>query len=178
MAAPALNLDLSSIAIGSPRVPDPIANALSIIQTTINSLGNAHIASDAMIAISKTLLGTYTQPATWNPTLTGWSGTPTSLARYMQIGKLVFCELIVTGTSNSVNTQFTLPVAPSSNGALNAGRLIVRLQDNGVAQAGPGLIDWPQGSSTVSVYKDGAGTTWTASGTKYINVAFLYEAAS
>lgn len=54
MAAPALNLDLSAIAIGSPRVPDPIANALATVQTTVNSLGNIHIATDANIAISKT----------------------------------------------------------------------------------------------------------------------------
>ena len=53
MAASALNLDLSGLVLGQPRVPDPIYNALTSIQTTINSLGNVHIAADAAIDPSK-----------------------------------------------------------------------------------------------------------------------------
>ena len=53
MAAPALNLDLTGIAIGQPRVPDPIYNAFSAIQTTLNSLGNVHMAADMALATSK-----------------------------------------------------------------------------------------------------------------------------
>jgi hypothetical protein len=53
MSAPALNLDLSGIAVSQPRVPGPIASAFATVQTTMNSLGNIHIASDAAIATSK-----------------------------------------------------------------------------------------------------------------------------
>src|SRR5262245_12204391 len=57
MAAPQLNLDLSGIALGQPRVPDPIANALAAIQTTVNARGDVHIAADAAINPSKINFG-------------------------------------------------------------------------------------------------------------------------
>lgn len=57
MAASALNLDLSDIAVDELESPVPIANALSTIQSTLNNLGNIHVASDAAIATSKLELG-------------------------------------------------------------------------------------------------------------------------
>lgn len=57
MAAPALNLDLSGIAVDQLEIPDPIANAFSTVQTTVNSLGNVHIAADAAIDTDKLELG-------------------------------------------------------------------------------------------------------------------------
>ena len=55
MAATALNLDLSGIAVDQLEIPDPIANAFVAVQATMNNLGNVHIASDAAIAQSKLL---------------------------------------------------------------------------------------------------------------------------
>lgn len=68
MAAPALNLDLTGIAVDQLEIPDPIANAFANVQTVINNLGNIHIASDAAIATAKLELGggSATSPITNN----------------------------------------------------------------------------------------------------------------
>src|SRR5882672_5855937 len=68
MASPALNLDLSGIAIDQLEIPDPIANAFVSVQTTMNNLGNVHIAADAAIQTSKLELGagSATSPVTNN----------------------------------------------------------------------------------------------------------------
>lgn len=114
MAAPALNLDLSAIVIGQPRVPDPIANALSTIQTTINSLGNVHIASDAAIAITK--LASYTAETDYTPVVvqTGTVTKTVTYARYRKWGRKVDVWMVLgitgAGTGNSAVT-ITLPEA-------------------------------------------------------------------
>jgi hypothetical protein len=59
MAAPALDLDLTGIAVNQLEIPDPIANAFVLVQTTVNSLGNIHVASDAAIATSKLQLASH-----------------------------------------------------------------------------------------------------------------------
>lgn len=119
MAAPALNLDLSGIAIGQPRVPDPIATALAAIQTTINSLGNIHIAADATIAISKTELAIYIAPTNWATPLFYKNDNATLLsatvrrAKYWRVGKMVCATVHATGIGDpsGVNLWMTLPIS-------------------------------------------------------------------
>lgn len=173
MAAPALNLDLSGIAIGQPRVPDPIYNALASIQTTINSLGNAHIAADADIDISKTTLGTFTDWSDWTPTYTGFSANPTTgSAKYMVLGKLCFVWYSCTGggTSNSTSFQMGgLPIAPRTTTPVDIEYVVASAQDAGSNTTA--TIRFQQGTTTFLVGKGTAPasfTTWTASGNKFI----------
>lgn len=135
-------------------------------------------ALNAPLDISKTALGTYTAWAAWTPTLSGWSGTPTTTARWTQIGKLVTVEIAVSGTSNATNCVFTLPVAPAFGGLLNIAVPIARAADNGtyVTTGGP-FIDLISGSTTANCYKDATGTTWTNANSKTILAIFSYEVA-
>lgn len=110
-------------------------------------------------------------------TVTGWSSTTTKKIFYKKFGNTVFVWFIITGTSDSTSTNFTLPVAtpaawfPSTNvnfpiAAIDNGTLFA----TGVAVLGPS-------SSQLDFYKDINATTWTASGTKTIQGFFIYESA-
>jgi hypothetical protein len=121
-------------------------------------------------------LGTIAANDAWtafSPATTGFSGTPTTtLAKYMQLGKLVFIALEVTGTSNATSTGFSLPVAPKNSDVIGCGRAV----DNSASTSTP-LLTLTAASTTVQVSKDnGGGNTWTASGTKVFQVHFFYEA--
>ncbi len=83
------------------------------------------------IAISKTALGTYTPWATWSPSYGGESGltfssVSTTVARWVQIGKTIWFELLAGGITGSTaagrGISFTLPVAPAlTNTIFSAG---------------------------------------------------------
>ena len=105
MAAPQLSLDLSNIAIGKPRVPDPIATALALIQTTLNSLGNVHIADDAAIATAKLALAANLAVSGGRILFTDSTGT-----YYLFSGRAA----IVTDGSNGY-AQLALPIAVSTS---------------------------------------------------------------
>lgn len=136
------------------------------------TITNADISSTAAIAISKTTLGTYISWATFVPSPTGYTGTPTvALARWSQIGKVVFIEISVTGTSNSTTVTFTLPVA--ANVAFDGP--MTNTVNNGTGVSGGGLVEGIASSTTVNVYKDTIGNAWTNSGTKAWKGTFFYE---
>lgn len=187
MAAPALNLDLSAIAIGSPRVPDPIANALSIIQTTINSLGNAHIASDAAIEISKTALATFINWTDYSASVTLKKADGTTaltgtvrLFRYTRIGKFVLVQYVITDIANPSGSSifFSLPVAPKTLATYNI------LIGSGVSQAvGDSTFRngaaWLSNSFPTMAYQtyDAAGSNFGATSNQIYNT-IMYEANS
>jgi len=159
---------INQIVAGQSRKPSPIHDALQAIQSWASAgLVDADIAGAAGIAISKTALGTYTPPTAWTPTLVGWSGSPLQYAYYSVIGKMLHLWLFANGTSNSTTTSFTLPTGVSGL----PGTLYVpfgRCADNGSLVAGYSMAELFTGGSVVTLYKDGSGTTWTASGTKYV----------
>jgi hypothetical protein len=127
----------------------------------------------------KTIEGT--QSGAWTnyfatSTKVGWSSFATQqYILYKKVGKLVFIQYDIDGTSNSVNTSFTLPYSLSAlgAGAFNALYTI----DNGANQANPGCCQINNGASLALFYKDWAGTGWTASGYKRIYGEVFYEAA-
>lgn len=103
-------------------------------------------------------------------TVVGWSSTTAKIIRYRIIGKQLFFQAYITGTSNSVNTTFTLP-----NAAVNISTsCLIRATNNGTAISGlfeTGL------TSTVTCYTTVAGAAWTASGTKTIFITSFIEIA-
>jgi hypothetical protein len=112
----------------------------------------------------------------WTPTFTGFSASPSvTAARYIQIGKTVYLTLQSTaGTSNANSFTFTLPVAAKSTGNF----MVANITDNTVTAAGVGMVALLASSTTATVYKDGASTAWTTSGSKNANIGLLiYEAA-
>lgn len=107
--------------------------------------------------------------STWSPTLVGWTGSPTVIAKYKQVGKVVNAFYLVSGFSNSTSTQMTLPVNCTYVLAQS-----VKVTDNDVAQTTPGNIIAATASNCV-IYKDYASASWTNSGTKAIQGHLTYE---
>ena len=105
MAAPALNLDLSGLVLGQPRVPDPMYNALSSVQTTINSLGNVHIAADAGIVTSKLALG-----ALSGSSLMTWLATGVQVISLSGVSTTADTDVDLTANTHASATHVILSV--------------------------------------------------------------------
>jgi hypothetical protein len=102
-------------------------------------------------------------------TVVGWSSTTSKIIRYRIIGKQLFFQAYIIGTSNSLNTTFTLP-----NAAVGiATSCLIRATNNGTNITG--LFEMI--SSTVTCYTTVAGAAWTASGTKTILITSYIEIA-
>lgn len=103
-------------------------------------------------------------------TITGWASTTTEDIFYKKIGKLVFVQFYITGTSDSTNTTFTLPYTQQSDLRLH---VPIRVVDNGTDAVGLATI--AGGASTCVCFDTIAGSAWTASGTKTIWGQFWYQ---
>ena len=103
-------------------------------------------------------------------TVVGWSVLTAKIIRYRVIGKIVFVNVNLVGTSNSATTTFTLPFQNKNIETIN----MAYAANNGSALIGAfGMI---ANSSTCTCYQSFT-TAWTASGTKYIYGQFFYEIA-
>lgn len=109
---------------------------------------------------------------TWAPGTTGWTGATVTRARYIQLGKLVFVDMEITGTSNAADTSTTVPVNAKSAPPIPLGLTV----NNSVVATTPGRIVLTAGSTVAQLFRDSATTNWTASGTKTIAASFFYEA--
>lgn len=105
-------------------------------------------------------------------TIVGWTTYTTKQIFYKKIGKTVFVQFLIDGTSNSVNTTFTLPYACALGCDVRFNTAYTR---NGgtVATGGPnGQL--PAGGSTITFYVTGT-TLWSNTLTKTISGQFFYE---
>ena len=104
-----------------------------------------------------------TRKISYTPTVVGFSSTSTKNGNYKLILDKMYLELDIAGTSNATNFTVTMPLAPVCvSGATDW--FYFRGQDNTADSATPkslGII-----ASIINCYKDGAGTGWTASGSK------------
>lgn len=105
-------------------------------------------------------------------TITGWSSFSTKVILYKVIGKMVFVEFNIAGTSNNTAAQFTLPYARAGGEARLPAAVIA---DNGSYQSTPGVIRLT--TNLVRVYKDATFTVFTASAGKTVIGQFWYEMA-
>lgn len=116
----------------------------------------------------------------YTPTFTGFSTNPTGgLYYYKQIGKTVILNIRMpnNGTSNSTAFTISLPVpaVTRTNAEWQGNAQIV---DNGGVPATPGLMDILSGGTTLGVFKDYAGSTFTATGGKRLAAGtIIYETA-
>ena len=99
-------------------------------------------------------------------TIVGWSSRTSTFIRYASVGPLVFVSFYITGTSNSVNTTFTLPFSVTGMTI----RPVCRIRNNGTYGVGSIYLF----GDTATFYIDAAGSSWTASGTKEIAGEFFY----
>ena len=119
-----------------------------------------------------TFYGTWTDYSD-DSTIVGWSAYTTQKIYYKIVGKLVFVQFDITGTSDSTSTTFTLPYTQSN---YVYAQVVIRIQDNTQTPV-TGIFILPQNSATIDFYSTLGGGGWTASGTKSIYGQFWYEAA-
>lgn len=108
-------------------------------------------------------------------TITGWAAGGTAILEYLTVGDLVFCRLYVGGTSNSTQAIVKLPFAAKTGLANSAFRgTITAAANNGAQLTTPGHWVITQGSNVLYAFTALPAGTWTASGTKSINISFWY----
>lgn len=101
-------------------------------------------------------------------TIVGWSSFTTKIIKYRIIGQQLFCIFYLEGTSNSVNTTFTLP-----NNSLTFNETAGRYANNGAVTSGYTRIN--NASNIITFLSAIGSTTWTASGSKSISGQFFYD---
>lgn len=108
-------------------------------------------------------------------TVVGWSSFTTKIIKYRVIGKQMFVNFNLGGTSNSTTTTFTLPyISSSMSGGIVATGFNI---NNGITlTTGGRCVNLPN-SALVSLGIDMAGNLFSASGTKQINSQFFIEIA-
>jgi len=106
-------------------------------------------------------------------TIVGWSSRTLTEIKYKKVGNLVFVTYNISGTSNATNITFTLPYTNAANAVYSA---CGQVADNGLVQQINGFTNLPNGSATVTVFRDGIFTAFTASGVKNAYGQFWYEA--
>ena len=102
-------------------------------------------------------------------TIIGWSAFTVKELYYLKASGLMFVMYRIAGTSNSVNTSFTLP------SAIKAGVTIeipIAGADNGVYLT-TRICLLTGGSNIVNFYSALGSAAWTASGTKAIGGQFV-----
>jgi hypothetical protein len=107
-------------------------------------------------------------------TIVGWSSFTVKKIFYKKVGKTVFVQFDLEGTSDSVVTSFTLPTAAKADGMIL--QIPTYGQDTGTALC-TRLGVLLNGGATYTVYPTAAGGNWTASGTKTIHGEFFYQIA-
>lgn len=118
------------------------------------------------------------EEGTWTPTWGGFSAAPSGgVARYVKIGKMVYCFVNswAAGTSNATTKTITLPFNSASADVM-AG--MGHAFDNGAFSTNPMRIDTRAASATADLYKDINATAWTASGSAVADFAFFYIASA
>lgn len=105
--------------------------------------------------------------------VSGWAATPTVLMWVIKIGRLVFVNVNITGTSNAASVSFTTPYNLNSTLSVLIPCYVV---DNNAAQAAPGRVrSGGLGTATFNIDKTlAASNGFTASGTKTVQASFFY----
>lgn len=101
-------------------------------------------------------------------TIVGWSSFTTKILKYTKIGKLVFVQYRLIGTSDNTATSFTVPF---TTGVITYAPTIF-MDNGGGLSFGSILIN--TSNNIVNCYTGPAGTGWTASGEKRVQGQFFY----
>jgi hypothetical protein len=107
-------------------------------------------------------------------TITGWTSITTKIFQYKRIGKLVFVNFWIEGTSNSTASSITLPYSTALEYYYTF--LLSAVVDTSTTLTLPGRGVIAQTSNVISFYKDCASGVWGATGNKRIAGHFFYEA--
>ena len=187
-----------SVSLPSDGETVDVADYNTPINTIVNeingSLDNSNITAAAAIAGSKLAdasvpnakLATGSGEAggewtAYTPTLSGYSGTPTIVGRWTQVGKTVTVTVSISGTSNATTKYFTYPVAPAT--WQDGIRFALFNTSNGTTTM-VGAATHRTSTPNIEVYRgfnQGTATStltgWATSGTAEYSATFTYQAA-
>lgn len=150
-----------------------ITAASGSAQATLIGCKNYTTSIANMTVIDETDIYTYPLTiGTGGANVQGFSAVSYNHFRYKKLGKTVRCYYAFQGTSNATTIQFTLPYTPHASFNI---RIPVRVEDAGVYQADPGMLQIGSGSTTVTIYKTLASGPFTTSGEKYSEGEFFYD---
>ena len=155
------NLAASAVLTGNIGASAVLVNNLSASSVVLGNLN-----------FSPAIEGAWTDYSATS-TIVGWVSFTTKVIMYKKIGKLVFVQYNLIGTSNSTSTSFTVPtnndsyVLYSNSGVAG---------DNGGARVA-GMVYMASGTNVVGLYDTVDGTSWTASGAKTAQGQFCYVEA-
>jgi hypothetical protein len=107
-------------------------------------------------------------------TVVGWSSFNQKNINYKVVGKLVYVQFYIRGTSNANGVSFTVPYNNNASFALSG--ISCGTVDN-AARTGPGMIFLNLSSNLVTLYKNYQLGVFTNSGTKEVYGGFFYEKA-
>jgi hypothetical protein len=143
---------------------------------TISGIVNAEIDASAAIAMSK--LEGY---AAWTDysdtsTITGWSSFTTKRIYTKKIGKTVFVEYRISGTSNANTASFTVPYTCVTMADAGFYSPIVAINNGTATLNAYDRIDEADFNKVECLY-DFSITGWTTSGTKVVFGRMAYESA-
>lgn len=166
-------LTIGTTSVGLGNTVNTLSNvAISGGSVNGSPVGNVTASTGAFTTVtatsiqfgSGTVLSTYTE-SSYTGTVTGYSTAITKTIYYTKVGNIVVLETQeIAATSNA--TTKTITGAPASIQPATANkRFIANVSDNGGAYV-PGMAIFNGG--TWSIYKDLAGSAWTASGTAVI----------
>lgn len=106
------------------------------------------------------------------PVFTGWASNTITYAKYMVIGNLCHVQVRVAATTSNATTKTaTLPFPGTQSQQL----LSMWHTNNGAADAACGRMDIANGSSVLTLYRDGAALAWTGSGTCQVLINLTYQ---
>lgn len=159
----------------SGTYPNPtVAKVNGVTISGTPAAGKALTATSASAADWETVVA----PPTWTtyvPTWTGVTSDPSTVARYLQIGKIVFVEFnnVVAATSNATSFTFTLPTNAKGLQTFTFPYGF----DNGVVLGFVGATT-TDASNVLTLHATSSfNAGWTNSGTKGFATNFMYEAA-
>lgn len=108
-------------------------------------------------------------------TIVGWTSFSYKQIYTKKIGKTVFVNFYIGGTSDNATTTFTLPYVNASG--LSARSFLSATYDAGSLLTTPGRTTMENSSNLVTCYKDCGTGAFTNSGDKRVRGQFFYESA-
>jgi hypothetical protein len=165
------------------------SDAAKVTNLDADKLDGYNESAFAKLADNETVAGTWTFSAdvytvAWTDysatsTVTGWAATPTVGIFYKRLGRLVYVNFSISGTSNDTVVTFTLPYTSVNVSPTNVfGGALTNAADNGATLTVASKVRLSGNASTVSCFANMGTGGWTGSGTKTVQGSFWYEAAS
>jgi len=107
-------------------------------------------------------------------TIVGWAAGYVSQLTYVVIGKLLLMSIYISGTSNATTATVTIPSGLTSASQGVPQIQPVRVVDNGVVLANPGMAILANNGNVITLYSNYGGMGFTASGAKQVTGNFAW----